>query len=90
MKTCPAGCGRKPRSGCYLCTECWYALPREQRAEFNKTWRDYRRMLDSRRPAPVHTEADRKALINAVLRYRRVCDRAVEVALHQLMQPEAR
>lgn len=83
MKTCPTGCGRKPRSGCYLCTECWYALPREQRREFNRVYRVYQISHATNR-------GNAKAHAIAVEQYRRIRGEAVTAARRLLRQPEAR
>ncbi|MDP3714771.1 MAG: hypothetical protein Q8R21_00010 [Burkholderiales bacterium] len=83
MKTCPTGCGRKPRSGCYLCTECWYALPREQRRQFNNAYRKYRRSQGADHFAS-------KAHAIALEQYRAARAEAVVAARRMMQQPEAR
>lgn len=81
--TCPTGCGRKPRSGCYLCTECWYLLPVTQRRQFNKAWRAYQRSH-----ATQHFQSEAHAVALEV--YREARGAAVAVARHLMKQPEAR
>ncbi len=71
--TCPTVCGRKPRSGCYLCTECWYLLPVSQRREFNNAYRAYRRSHGSNHSGSVLHDI-------AVKKYREVRIRAINTA----------
>jgi hypothetical protein len=65
-RRCPVpGCGVSIEAGHLMCKPCWFAVPADQRAAVNRTYRAMRASQDK---------------IEAVTRYRHAAEAAIEAA----------